>query len=337
MSNIKSNNSKQCNTCDKIKPFSEFHRSKITKSGLTGQCKECRNKVISNHYWRNEEESKRKAREKYYRNHDYYEQYYIDNAEAIKKQRKKYGNENKELISKRSKNYRSRNPEKFRERAKRYYQQNKDECKQRAKEYNKKNSTKVKKKNKIYTQKRKIETLDLIGNGVIECSNCGYNDQRFLDIDHIDPSLKCRKKEKGGLSQYILRNKNDISDFQILCGNCNWLKEVKRRKGKLHSKKYQKNRIRESKHKKTVLNYYSNKILKCACCGFNEYDALQIDHTKGNGAQERRKKDIPSKGGRPFYRWLMRNNFPPAYQVLCAMCNHAKRDTDKCPHQESQN
>jgi len=36
---------KQCNTCKIFKPVSEYYKDKRLKSGLRGQCKECRRKV----------------------------------------------------------------------------------------------------------------------------------------------------------------------------------------------------------------------------------------------------------------------------------------------------
>jgi len=38
-------------------------------------------------------------------------------------------------------------------------------------------------------------------------------------------------------------------------------------------------------------------------------------------------------GGNGLPYWLKKNNFPPGFQVLCANCNFAKRNSRYCPHE----
>lgn len=38
---------KQCSSCGKIKPLSEFYKNKAQKDGYSNQCKECSNKSIA--------------------------------------------------------------------------------------------------------------------------------------------------------------------------------------------------------------------------------------------------------------------------------------------------
>lgn len=54
---------------------------------------------------------------------------------------------------------------------------------------------------------------------------------------------------------------------------------------------------------------------------FTILEALSLDHIQGNGTEERKSKG----SGDDFYRWLIKNNYPVAYQVLCANCNTIKR------------
>jgi hypothetical protein len=77
-----------------------------------------------------------------------------------------------------------------------------------------------------------------------------------------------------------------------------------------------------------VLQHYGG---KCACCGETEYKFLAMDHINGNGNKHR--KEIGS-GGKTLYRWLVKNNFPEGFQVLCHNCNVAKGLYGICPHQE---
>jgi len=81
----------------------------------------------------------------------------------------------------------------------------------------------------------------------------------------------------------------------------------------------------------TVLAHYSAGTLKCACCSEQTYEFLSIDHILGGGTAHRRKL-----GSKYIYSWLIQQNFPPGYQVLCHNCNMAKAFYKKCPHQSYQ-
>lgn len=62
---------------------------------------------------------------------------------------------------------------------------------------------------------------------------------------------------------------------------------------------------------------------KCNRCGFTDPRALQVDHVNGGGTQETANR---WKGSvRSFLYWLVNNNFPDGYQLLCANCNSIKR------------
>lgn len=76
-----------------------------------------------------------------------------------------------------------------------------------------------------------------------------------------------------------------------------------------------------------VLSHYSNNKLECACCGEHHLEFLTIDHISGGGNEHRREI------GDNLYRWLVLNNFPPGFQVLCSNCNTALGIYGACPHQ----
>ncbi len=73
-------------------------------------------------------------------------------------------------------------------------------------------------------------------------------------------------------------------------------------------------------HRLAVLQHYSNGKIECAVCGFSDKRALQIDHINNDGNMDRRLHG----SGLQFYRWLLFNNYPAGYQVLCANCNAIK-------------
>ncbi len=72
-----------------------------------------------------------------------------------------------------------------------------------------------------------------------------------------------------------------------------------------------------------ALMHCSNPIgsLICNNCGEQDIDVLCIDHINGGG--NRHNKTLNSQGTN-ICLWLIKNNYPEGYQVLCANCNMKK-------------
>lgn len=75
----------------------------------------------------------------------------------------------------------------------------------------------------------------------------------------------------------------------------------------------------DRKRKLKVLIHYGGDPPKCACCGERIVEFLCIDHINGGG-----NKHIKKITHNKFYAWIVRNNFPEGFQVLCYNCNKAK-------------
>lgn len=76
-----------------------------------------------------------------------------------------------------------------------------------------------------------------------------------------------------------------------------------------------------------VLDHYGT---KCMCCGQDEPMFLTVDHIHGKGNEHR--KEI-KKYGSGFYKWLIDQNFPCGFQILCYNCNMGRhRNGGICPH-----
>lgn len=60
---------------------------------------------------------------------------------------------------------------------------------------------------------------------------------------------------------------------------------------------------------------------KCQCCGTDVWEFLSIDHVYERGADERRRLGRKSTNSASLYRKIIRENFPPQYQILCFNCN----------------
>jgi hypothetical protein len=60
------------------------------------------------------------------------------------------------------------------------------------------------------------------------CRTCGFEDERALQIDHIQGGGN--KTRKNGYTYIYLRNILEDPEietkFQILCANCNWIKKA---------------------------------------------------------------------------------------------------------------
>lgn len=77
-----------------------------------------------------------------------------------------------------------------------------------------------------------------------------------------------------------------------------------------------------------LLDYYGN---KCTCCGEVTKEFLTIEHLNNNGSLQRKKQGLV---GVTFYRWVIKQGFPPDLTILCFNCNCSKGIYGKCPHQQ---
>lgn len=86
-----------------------------------------------------------------------------------------------------------------------------------------------------------------------------------------------------------------------------------------------------AKHRQQVFNAYGN---QCACCGETEKLFLTIDHVNNDGAKHRKPSGGRMKGDK-LHNWLISNNFPSQFQILCWNCNCGKYlNSGICPHKK---
>jgi len=117
--------------------------------------------------------------------------------------------------------------------------------------------------------------------------------------DHYHKKLKNDISYKMGRKdyhdKYYLENKNEVT---------------------------RKHREYDRKHRTECIDHYGG---KCACCGENTYEFLSIDHINGNGLKHRREVG-------DIVRWLIKNNYPEGFRILCHNCNQALGHYGYCPH-----
>ncbi len=150
------------------------------------------------------------------------------------------------------------------------------------------------------------------------------------------PENKAKRKERDSRPEHKAKQK--VYDSS----------RIRRAKKKQYSrtpKVIQKNKIIRDSNRLKVLQTYSKRLSNsnipcCNCCGEHSHtEFLAIDHIAGkkqmDSEPELRKIGYSSKlDGMDLVNWLVRNNFPEGFQILCSNCNFAKgfpKNNNQCP------
>ncbi len=71
----------------------------------------------------------------------------------------------------------------------------------------------------------------------------------------------------------------------------------------------------------------------CACCGETEPMFMEIDHINNDGKEHR---IAIGHSARALVNWLIKNDYPDGFQLLCSNCNQGKkRNGGICPHKKN--
>jgi hypothetical protein len=151
-----------------------------------------------------------------------------------------------------------------------------------------------------------------------ECESCKVFRSERQKREYHSRKKEFREKKK------IQR---DLWKSQGLCYNCGDNTDGKPRC--VRCRNTQKNRILMMKDK-----CYEKYGYKCNCCGETIKQFLTLDHINNDGANHRKLMKHESDGsGKQLYCWIIKNNFPPIFQVLCYNCNIGKYlNGGICPH-----
>lgn len=204
------------------------------------------------------------------------------------------------------------------------------------KQYYKDHKDQIMLTSKINQLNNRYEVLYWYSNGLMECNECGVNISEFLCVDHINNNGVDHRKEIGiggdKIYRYLINN-NFPNGYQILCNNCNYLKEYIRIQYKPKSQTKYAITIRNQRHniRLQTLYWYSNGSMQCDCCNNDDIRLLTIDHINGGGKQHVIKDNITN-----LYEYLYYNNYPDGYKVLCWNCNKSYGQYGYCPHEFEQ-
>ncbi len=137
-------------------------------------------------------------------------------------------------------------------------------------------------------------------------------EKRKIHYDKNKDEINRKRREQNKSPEVIERKKKYEKE---------WRKNNKEKMieyNKIYGKKYR------DKNRELVFNHYGK---KCSCCGEKELKFLSIDHINGNG--EKHRKEIY----RNINTWLVKNNYPKGFQVLCFNCNWGRyKNNGVCPH-----
>ena len=120
----------------------------------------------------------------------------------------------------------NKTPEKYLASSRNWKRKNKEHVKKYRKEYYEEKKMKERKAHKKYMTKMRTFILKRLGN---KCCQCGFDDVRALQIDHINGGGRKERDKIGSTSSYY-RMLRDLSDneiyekYQLLCANCNMIK-----------------------------------------------------------------------------------------------------------------
>lgn len=146
-----------------------------------------------------------------------------------------------------------------------------------------------------------------------DCIVCRYERQR-----------RWRKTHKENVNEAARRYRIKYP-AKIKAYNQKFNRQPERRAYNLRNCKKRRNRIKEA-----IIEHYGG---KCECCGETEKMFLSVDHINGGGNKHRR--EIGCVGGAEFYEWIVKQNYPKGFQILCFNCNKGKYlNGGICPHQE---
>jgi hypothetical protein len=142
-----------------------------------------------------------------------------------------------------------------------------------------------------------------------------------------------REENKEHIAKYVKKNKEKIVTYSKKWRNNpeNKLRIKKLNSSPKYLEKQKEHRV--NLQMKVFLNYskrYSNSDIPCCrCCGQTHIEFLSVDHIAGKKQMDSEPELVKLGYSSKFHsvmlkRWIIKNNFPEGFQILCHNCNLAK-------------
>ena len=164
--------------------------------------------------------------------------------------------------------------------------------------------------------------------------------KEYLKEYYSRPEIKAKAKEKRDRPEIKAKTKERNRKYYQRPENMAKAKEIRDRpenRAKARDEYY--------KIRLKILQYYSKRLSNsnipcCHCCGLNSHlDFLSLDHIAGkkemDSEYELKKLGYSSKlSSAMLFKFLIDNNCPDGFQILCTNCNSAKgypRNNNECP------
>ena len=130
--------------------------------------------------------------------------------------RQYYQNHREEILVGVKENYEANKPQKLAY-AKRYWKDRSPAAKARHRERN--------------CERMRVLRQDVLERFGTACASCGFDDQRALQVDHINGGGREERRRFKGTGPYYkyLLNEANFANYQVLCANCNIIKQHENR------------------------------------------------------------------------------------------------------------
>lgn len=162
------------------------------------------------------------------------------------------------------------------------------------------------------------------------CRLCAskYNRNRYaqMKLEPISPTeqKECSSCKVTKTASEFNRHTGNKDGLFPYCRDC---QSRKNREWQAENKEYALQK--RTSIRREILAHYSDGDPRCECCGERTVEFLALDHINGGGAKHR-------KSVKNMTSWIIKNDFPPIFRVLCHNCNMAKGLYGRCPHQRNQ-
>lgn len=184
---------------------------------------------------------------------------------------------------------------------------------------------------------RRAEAAELATLGLRRCTACGEvkpvsefgRDAGNRDGLHLN-CKSCRREERQRLRErnpekYREAARAGTARYRGRPGNREKMREKDRQRYAANREEVLERKSQYAANLRAVVFAHYGTV--CACCGSTS--RLSIDHINGDGKQHRRELFGRNTGMR-IYTWLIREGFPPGFQVLCRPCNASKGRGASC-------